>query len=183
MGVVIGFLRAVNLAGHNRVSIADLRALCESLGLQDPQTYVQSGNVLFRTKSRDLVTLRRRLETAMERSFSFPVKVMLRTTEELRGIVARNPFAGRPGLEPAKLVVSFLADAPAAQACENFLKIKVGPEELRVSRREAYIYYTNGQGRSKLSAALMERTLGIPGTIRNWNTVTKLLAMAEDLEG
>jgi len=96
-------------------------------------------------------------------------------------VVARNPFASRKNIDPAKLVVSFLAEAPTADEAKRLAEIKAGPEELRVSGRELYIYFPDGQGRSKLPA-ILKRTVKIPATARNWNTVNKLLAMAEELE-
>jgi uncharacterized protein (DUF1697 family) len=99
----------------------------------------------------------------------------------MRGVIARNPFASRKNIDPAKLVVSFLAQAPGAAEAKLLSGIKVGPEELYVSGRELYIYFPDGQGRSKLPVAL-DRAAKLPATARNWNTVLKLLAMAEEIE-
>src|SRR6516162_6436682 len=104
MKVVIGLLRGVNLGGHRKVAMADLRALCESMGLREPQTYVQSGNVLFKTAERNLSKLAAQLEDAIERRFGFRSEVILRTAAEMREVVVRNPFAGRSGIEPNKLL-------------------------------------------------------------------------------
>ena len=106
---------------------------------------------------------------------------MLRTAAEMRDVIARNPFAARKNIDPGKLVVSFLVAAPAPDVAKRMTDIKVGPEELRVIGRELYIYFPDGQGRSKLPAAL-DRAAKISATARNWNTVNKLLAMAEALE-
>jgi uncharacterized protein (DUF1697 family) len=97
-------------------------------------------------------------------------------------VVARNPFAKRRDIEPSKLLVTFLAYDPGRQARENVLKIQTDPEELRIEGRELYIYFPNGMGRSKLPMAAIEKALKTPGTSRNWNSVTKLLEMAEKLE-
>lgn len=182
MKVVISMLRGINLAQHRRVKMDALRALYESLGLRDPQTYVQSGNVLFKTGERSLAALRKRIEEAIEQSFGFHSDVILRTTSELKDVVAHNPFATRSGIEPGKLVVTFLVSDPSSEAREKFLALKADPEELRINGRELYIYYPNGMGRSKLSPALIERALKISGTARNWNSVTQLLALAENME-
>jgi len=97
-------------------------------------------------------------------------------------VIARNPFAKRRGIEPSKLLVTFLGSDPGAEAREKILQIKCDPEELRIEGRELYIYFPNGIGRSKLSWAGLEKTLKTPGTARNWNSVTKMLEMAENLE-
>jgi len=99
----------------------------------------------------------------------------------MRSVVARNPFAKRKGIEPGKLLVNFLASDPGKDAREKALAIKIGPEELHLVGREAYIYFPNGQGRSKLPWAAIERALGTSGTGRNWNSVTKMLEIAEKM--
>ena len=182
MPVVISLLRGVNVGGHHKIKMDALRDLYASLKLRNPQTYVQSGNVVFQTDDRDLVALARRVEQAIERKFGFSVHVILRTASELRDVIARNPFAGRDGIEPGKLQVTFLAGQPSAEARRKVLAIKTDPEELRIDGRELYTYFPNGMGRPKLSWPLVERTLGIPGTGRNWNTVTKLSDIAGSLE-
>jgi uncharacterized protein (DUF1697 family) len=182
MAVVISMLRGVNVGGHNMIKMEALRALYESLGLKDPQTYVQSGNVVFRTKGQDLAALARRIENAIERSFGFRPAVIVRTPAELRDVIARNPFATRRGIDPSRLLVTFLVSDPTAEAREQILKIKAEPEELRINGRDLYTYYPNGMARPKLSWARIEKTLKTSGTGRNWNTVTKLLEIAERLE-
>ena len=182
MPVIISMLRGVNVVGRNRIKMDALRALYESLGLRDPKTYIQSGNVVFRTRRCDLVALARRIEDAIEREFSFRPALILRTIPELREVVARNPFAARRDIEPSRLLVTFLAGVPAAEACAKVLSLKTEPEELRLSGREMYIYFPNGQGRSKISWVAIEKMLKTSGTGRNWNSVTRLLEMAEAME-
>ena len=183
MAVIISLLRGVNVGGHNMIKMDALRALYESLKLRDPHTYLQSGNVVFRTDERDLALLARRIEAGIKRRFHFRPDVIVRTTAELRDAIARNPFATRRGIEPGKLLVTFLAGDPAAEARDKVLKIKTDPEELSISGREVYIYYPTGMGRSKLSWIAIAKALQTSGTGRNWNSVTKLLELAERLEG
>jgi uncharacterized protein (DUF1697 family) len=182
MAVIVAMLRGVNVAGHNKIKMEELRALCESLELREAQTYVQSGNVVFRTKERNLGALARRMEDAIERSFGFRPAVIVRTTSELKDAIAKNPFARRRGIDPSKLLVTFLASDPSAEARDQVLKIKTDPEELRIDGREVYIYFPNGMGRTKLSWPTIGKMLGTSGTGRNWNSVTKLLEIAEKLE-
>jgi uncharacterized protein (DUF1697 family) len=182
VAVVISMLRAVNVGGHNKIKMDTLMALYKSLKLRDAQTYVQSGNVIFRTDERDMARLAKRIEDGIERKFGFRPDVILRTVAEMRDVVARNPFAKRRGIEPAKLLVSFLAGKPGEDGREKVRQMKCDPEELRIEGRELYIYFPNGQGRSKLSGAALEKMLKTQGTGRNWNSVTKMLEMAEKLE-
>jgi uncharacterized protein (DUF1697 family) len=183
MGVVISMLRGINLARHHRIKMDALRALYESLDLREPQTYVQSGNVIFKTRERNLVRLAARIEEAFERAFQFHSDVILRTSSDLRDVIAKNPCRTRQGIHPSRLLVFFLVADPGDQARESVLKIKTDPEELWIEDRHLYIYYPDGMARPKLSWALLERTLKTPGTGRNWNSVTKLLELAEKMEG
>jgi len=182
MGVVISMLRGVNLAGHRKVQMSELKALYESIGLRSVQTYINSGNVIFKTTGRDLARLGKKIEDAIESHCGFRSDVILRTPAEMRAAIAANPFASRPDLEPSRLAVSFLAGEPRAEAVEKVLSIEAEPEELRISGRHVYIYFPNGMARPKLSMAQVERTLKTPGTSRNLNTVRKLLEMAEALD-
>jgi uncharacterized protein (DUF1697 family) len=182
MPVIVSLLRGVNLGGHRKVKMEDLRALYESLGFTDVRTYINSGNVLFRTGGRDLLRLGRRIEDTIESACSFRSDVVLRTPADLRQVIAVNPFAARPGLDASRLAIHFLAADPGAAARRQVLALETAPEELHIDGRELYIYYTNGMARPKLSLALVEKTLQTCGTSRNWNTVRKLLEMAENME-
>lgn len=181
MTAVVGMLRGVNVGGHNKISMEALRAICVALKLRNPQTYIQSGNVVFCSSEPDLKKLADRMEAGIEKRLGFRPSVILRAISDMRNVVARNPFDSRHGLDPAKLAVFFLADVPTTEIRNKVLAIKVGPEELRIEGRELYIYFPDGMGRSKLPAVL-DRTLKMPATARNWNTVGKLRAMAEELE-
>lgn len=181
MAVIVALLRAVNVGGHQKISMDTLRNLCGTLGLRHPQTCLQSGNVVFATAEPDLAPLAGRIEAAIEQSLGFRPAVILRTLPELRRVVARNPFATRSGIDASRLLVSFLARDPAPGARERIGAIKANPEELHLAGRELYVYYPAGIGRSKLSPALLDKALQTPATARNWNTVTKLLELAQRL--
>jgi len=181
MTVIISMLRGVNVGGHNKIKMDALRDLYGSLGLRYPQTYVQSGNVVFQAEAKDLAPLAKRIEDAIERKFGFRPGVILRSTADLRDVIARNPFAKGRGIDASKLLVTFLAAVPSPEAREEVLRIKAGPEEVRIDGRELYVYFPDGIGRSKVWPAI-EKALKRSGTGRNWNTVTKLLEIAERLD-
>ena len=182
MPAVISLLRGVNVGGHNKIKMEELRDLYESLGLRYAQTYVQSGNVVFSTEARDFTRLSKRIADAIEERFAFRPGVILRTAADLRGVIAANPFAARREVEPSRLLVQFLASEPSADARERLLRIEAEPDELRMGGRELYIYYPNGMARPKIAWAFIERVLQTPCTGRNWNTVRKLLEIAESLD-
>ena len=164
MAVIISMLRGVNVGGHNKIKMEALREL------------------YLRSDERDITRLTKQIEDGIERKFDFRPGVILRTVAEMREVVATNPFAKRRGIEPSKLLVTFLASDPEEEAREKVRQMKCAPEELRIEGRELYIYFPNGMGRSKLSLARLEKTLKTRGTGRNWNSVTKMLEMAEKLE-
>ena len=182
MAAIISLLRGINLGGHHKIKMEALRALYESLGLRGVQTFINSGNVIFKSEARGLDALRKRIEKGIEQTFGFQAGVMMRTCSELRDVIARSPFAARRGIEPSKLLVIFLAGDPSQEARKKALSIEADREELRIGGRELYIYYPNGVARPILSVARLEKALETSGTGRNWNTVMKLLELAEKLE-
>jgi uncharacterized protein (DUF1697 family) len=175
-------LRGVNVGGHNKVNMSALRALFESLKFEAPQTYVQSGNIIFRSKEKISPALAKKIQNAIEREFGCRPEVILRTPEELRKVIAASPFESRHKLEPGKILVTFLDGEPGPEAHSVLLSLKSYPEELHLKGRELYIYFPNGAGRSKLPWSSLAKHLKTVGTARNWNSVAKILAIAEELE-
>jgi uncharacterized protein (DUF1697 family) len=182
MPVIISLLRGINVGGHNKIKMEALRALCESLGLRGAQTYIQSGNVVFRTREQNLVRLRKKIQDAIEREFRFRPGLVLRTASQWKEVIAANPFARRTGLNPGKLVVIFLADQPGRDAARNLRQFDAVQEELKLMGSELFMYCPKGAGQAEFPWNAVDKILGTPGTARNWNTVTKLLDMAESLE-
>lgn len=168
-------IRALNVGG-NRLSMADLRALCEEAGMREPRTHLQTGNVVFQQKKADRRHLPARVEKLIQDRHGFKVDTVVRTVEELRMAVERNPLTG-PDRTPNRLVIMFLAEAPAPVAFRKLRAAYDGPEEMDLRGADLYLYYPDGQGRSKLTNALIERHLGVRGTARNLNTVSALAAM------
>lgn len=178
MQAIIAMLRGVNVGAHNRIGMEALRALCGSLGFEGAQTYVQSGNVVFRSKERNLTALAKRFEDAFEKTFGFRAALVVRTAAEMQKVVAKNPFAARKDIEPGKFHVIFLTEDLSPEARKQLEAAEAGPEEIKAHAREVFVYYPNGMGRSKLPP-LLDRILKKTGTARNWNSVTALLEMAE----
>jgi|SRR5579872_4688669 uncharacterized protein (DUF1697 family) len=182
MPVLISMLRGVNLGPHNRIKMDELRALYESIKLEDPRTYVQSGNVIFRTKEKSSPQLAKKIQDAIGKKFGCRPEVILRTVKEMRIVIAATPFAKRKDIEPSKLLVTFLASEPPKEALAAIETLKSHPEEIHLSGREMYIYFPNGIGTSKLPWSQVEKHLKVTGTARNWNSVTKMLEIAEQME-
>ena len=169
-------LRGINLGSHNKISMADLRALVEELDAEDVQTYVLSGNVVFRSK-RTAAQLEKAVERKIENALSLDVTVLVRTKAQLAKIVRDNPFLDRPKPEKA-LHVTFLARKPPASRVRGLDPTTFGPDTFEVSGREVYLHFPNGYGRSKLSNAYFEKALDVRATTRNWRTVNALADLA-----
>jgi uncharacterized protein (DUF1697 family) len=167
----VALLRAVNVGGKNKMPMADLRDLFESLGHTEVSTFIQSGNVVF--VAADSVTPKS-LETAISNRFNVDTTIVLRTPSELEKVVKANPFRSAG---TSKLHVGFMTQRPSAAVMAALDAEHFSPEEFAIQGRELYLHLPNGMGRSKLPAYL-DRQLAIPTTVRNWNTVTKLIELA-----
>lgn len=174
MTAYASFLRAINVGGRNMIRMDALKALHEDLGFRNVRTHLQSGNVVFAAKSADAA----KIERAIVKTLGLEISVILRTAAELRAVLKANPFP-QYAAQGNRLIVVFLSDAPKDPKA---LDAYSGPEEKQVAGRELYIYYGDDMGHSKLTNALIEKKLGVRGTARNWNTVTKMLELTEALE-
>ena len=172
----IALLRAINVGGI-KVSMADLKALFVDLGFEDVHTLLNSGNVVFRGKNKTGADLEKLLETEFAKRTGRSTEFFVRTAEEWNSIVHRNPMTDEARRDPGHLLVVVLKRAPSDQEVESLRAAIVGPEIVQADGKQAYIYYPAGVGQSKLTAKLIEKHLGSPGTGRNWNTVLKLAAM------
>ncbi|HEY3239871.1 MAG TPA: DUF1697 domain-containing protein [Acidimicrobiia bacterium] len=172
----VALLRGINLGAKNKVPMPALRSVVESLGHEDVRTYIQSGNVLFRSRSRGVPTIAAALEKSITEEFGFRVAVVVRSQPELRQVTTSNPFLVA-GADPSALHVVLLGSSPTKASVGALDPDRSPPDEFAVRHAEVYLHCPNGFGRSKLSLDYFERTLGAPGTIRNWKTVTKLLEL------
>jgi uncharacterized protein (DUF1697 family) len=179
MTVHVALLRAINLAGHNRVSMADLRELLAELGLKDPKSLLQSGNLVFEADGRTSAQLETLLENGAKKRLNLETDFFVRTAAEWKRIISGNPFPEEAERDPGHLVVMFLKDAPGRKEVGALQGAIAGREVVRAKGRHAYVVYPDGIGRSRLTNAMIERVLGTRATGRNWNTVLKLGALVE----
>jgi uncharacterized protein (DUF1697 family) len=170
MPVFAALLRAINVSGSGKLLMTDLTALCEDAGFTDVKTYIQSGNVVFKTRLSE-AKARAVLEKALTKKLGTPATAVLRSTEQLEALVEQNPWKREP---PNRVVVIFMNDAPTAKAVAAV--VSPDGEQLRLAAPDLYVHYPNGQGRSKLKLPFAKL-----GTARNLNTVAKLASMARAL--
>jgi len=172
----IALLRGINLASRNRVAMPALRAALEEAGYEDVATLVQSGNILL-TSTKQPKTLEREITALVKAEFGVDAATVVRTRDELAGVIERNPIPDGPSL-PKLFQVTFFSDEPDAAAVAKLAAQDFGTERVEVIGREAYAWHPEGIQKSKLARALASGLRG-DGTARNWNTVTKLLELAD----
>jgi uncharacterized protein (DUF1697 family) len=173
----VAFLRGINVGGRVKIGMADLRAMLTDLGYTDVATLLQSGNAVLTTtvKPDDLVPM---IEKRLHADTNLAVRCVVRTTAELRAVLARDPYDGRAD-DPARYVVAFMDKAPTKANVASIDPAKFEPDEFRIIGREAYIWCPGGLRDTKLTAPNFEKKLGVVATVRNWNTCQKVLALME----
>lgn len=170
----VALLRGINVGGKNTVPMVELRRVFEEAGAGAVASYIQSGNVVFTHALGDRAALRAQLEQAVRTEFGVASTVVLRTFAELAEIARASPF----GPDNSNTHVSFLERAPEPDVVLALAELDVAPDEIAVVGSEAFLYCPNGVSGSRLTGALLERRLGVAGTVRNWRTVIRLAAMA-----
>ena len=169
-------LRGVNVGGNNIIRMAELRDLCCELGLIEPETLVQSGNIVFRAPKLSTAKVATAVSDGIQGKLGFRPETVVRTVDELQRTIERNPFAGRmEEINGSRLLVIFFGREPAALPALTTQTT----EEVHFLGKELYVYYPEGMGSSKLGQQLDRLLKASVPTARNWNTVTKLLEMAK----
>lgn len=180
MTIHIALLRGVNVGGHQPVAMSDLRDLLTEVGFAEARSLLQSGNLVFRSDARSTAGLERLLELEAGKRLHLHTDFLIRTAKEWNEVVARNPFRKEAERDPSHLVVIFLKSATSVKDVKALQTAITGPEIISADGRQVYIVYPSGIGRSRLTNTFLERKLGIRGTARNWNTVMKLAALANE---
>ena len=176
MKTYVALLRGINVVGANNLPMERLRARCSALGFKDVRTYIQTGNVVFRSEA-SKAEVQGSLERMLKREMKKPVVVVLRTPAELAKILKANPYLDEAGVDVKHLHVSFLTTKASAEAVTALSRVQSGRDRFAARGKELFLHCPDGFGTSKLAAA-HERVLRVATTVRNWNTVTKLLEMA-----
>ncbi len=182
MQTYISILRGINVSGQNLLKMADLKTLYEQLSFQQVSTYIQSGNVVFRSPEQKTETLAERISHQIKSTYGYDVPVLVRTIEHWQNIVANNPFAKDTSKDPAFLHVTFLAAAPESNHPDAILSKAMEGEEIHITPEAVYLYCPHGYGRTKLNNTFLEARLGVSATTRNWKTTQKLLEIAQNIQ-
>ena len=173
----VALLRGVNLARNRRLDMKAFGTLLDDLGYADARTFLQSGNAVL-TSPKPAAAIKKELERRIAADLGLETEVFMRTKAQLAKVVAADPL-GKVVENPSWYQVSFLATKLPAKAARELENADAAPEQVVVLGREIYAWYPSGMQRSGLTQLLTERKLGVSATARNWNTVTKLLALAD----
>ena len=181
MNIYIALFRGINVGGKNSLPMKELVPILEELGCQNVKTYIQSGNVVFKNKENDVSELSGSISTRIKKRRGFAPFVLLLSLEEFEQIVATNPFP-EVRTDPKALHIGFLASVPKEPNLKTLESLRGENERFRLVDNAFYLHAPDGVGRSRL-AANSERLLGSSMTDRNWRTVSKILEMAQELDG
>jgi uncharacterized protein (DUF1697 family) len=173
----VALLRAVNVGGHGKVAMSDLRDLLGELGFAEARSLLQTGNLIFLGESKTGLECELLLEREAARRLNLRTDFLVRTAEEWAAVVDGNPFPEVARSDPGHLVVVFLKQAPDKESVDALRAAVKGREEVSVEGCQAYISYPDGIGRSRLTSTLIEAKLGTRGTGRNWNTILKIATL------
>jgi uncharacterized protein (DUF1697 family) len=172
----IALFRGINVGGKNSLPMKELASMFESLGASKVRTYIQSGNVVFQSASKDISSLSKRIGIEVRERYGFEPHVLVISLSEVETAITNNPFPEAQS-EPSSLHLGFLAFTPKNPDLKKLESLKKDSERFCLIGSIFYLYAPEGVGRSKL-AARSEKLLGAPMTDRNWNTVCKLKEMA-----
>ncbi|MFK7749364.1 MAG: DUF1697 domain-containing protein [Kordia sp.] len=173
--IYIAILRGINVSGSKKLPMAELRELLAKLGFENIQTYIQSGNVVFKSSQKDQEKIGSQIAEAIKKQYDYEVPVLVKTIAQWKTAIVNNPFTEE---DISKQAITFLASIPE----ETTIDIDGKGDQFKIVHSEVYLYCPNGFGRSKLSNNLFERKLKTQATTRNWRTIYKLLDLAEALE-
>lgn len=185
MTVYIALLRGINVGGKNIIKMNDLKKVFESIGLNEVQTYIQSGNVLFKSNEEKGLLLKK-IEHEIERVFGFSVTVILRTSQELEQILKNCPFSEKEILEAESssksesLYVAILGNVPLQEKTEKLDAYKNETDGYEIIGKEVFLLFYNSIRNSKLASNLHK--LEVPVTVRNWKTINRLVLLAKAKE-
>jgi uncharacterized protein (DUF1697 family) len=175
--IYVAMLRGINVGGHKKIKMDHLRTSFEALGFNQVKTFIQSGNVVFKAAKLSPTAISKQIEERVLRDFGFSVSVISRTQDEMDKAIHNNPLLRRSEIDPTKLHVTFLSEAPAPPALKKFEALIAAPDQARCVGKEIYFYLPNGVSQSSWAKTPWERALSVVTTTRNWKTVNSIYQM------
>ncbi len=175
MNKKIAILRGINVGGKRKILMADLKSLCEKLGLKDVKTYIQSGNIIF-DSDKESLELENELEKTIIEKYGFNVPVIVRTDKEFEASIKNNSFFDE-NIDIKRLHLTFLKEKPNEENIEKTKTFNYEPDKFKIYDKDIFIYCAGKYHESKLTNNFFEKKLKVGATTRNWKTVLKLLEL------
>ena len=177
MNTYIALLRGINVSGQRMIAMKDLKALLIKAGYEQVMTYIQSGNIVFKSSEANKKTLEKDIGEVIEKYYGFAVPIVVITEEELEKIIKKNPYNDGKK-DSSKLHITFLDTMPEKKLLETTRDEKFQSDEFHIDNTIIYLYCPDGYGMTKFSTMFFERKLAVTATTRNWKTLLELEKLA-----
>ncbi len=178
MQIYIALLRGINVGGHKKIKMAELREALSKNGFEGVQTYIQSGNILFQKEEKDAIKLAQQIHDVIQNRFGFSVPVLVVTLEEVQRILTNNPFGKKP--EESQLFFTLLKQIPEPKNISEFENLHFQNEDFSITDSCVYLSFIGSYHKAKLNNNFIEKKLKVEATTRNLRTMRKLLEMANN---
>ncbi|MBK8944310.1 MAG: DUF1697 domain-containing protein [Ignavibacteriae bacterium] len=179
MQTYIALLRGINVSGQKKIKMADLKIILEELKYEKVQTYIQSGNVIFNSKSNDVKKLAKLISNKIKTQYNFDVEIIVKTPEEFKFVLDNNPFI-KQKKDKERNYITFLFSEPEKEYLEKLKEISFPPEEFFLLNKIIFFYSPNNYGNAKMNNNFFEKKLNVIATTRNWQTVNKLFELSQN---
>lgn len=182
MKTYISILRGINVSGHKIIKMDALKNMCINLGFNNVQTYIQSGNIVYKFQQTETNNLNKMISETILNTFGFEVPVITKSAEQLQEIIKNNPFTDETLHNPAFFHITFLSDSPDKSKIQLLDQAELKNDKFALIDRAIYLYCPDSYSSSKLSNSFIENKLKVKATTRNWKTVNELMNIAEKIE-
>lgn len=182
MHTYIALLRGINVSGQKKIKMADLREHLAELPFQDIQTYIQSGNILFKAAASEPAQLTALIRAKILEKYGFEVPTLVVTAKYISTVLANSPFRDDSEITHDRIYLTFLAEHPQPENLKKLDGIDYPPERFHLNDQVIYFYSPNSYGRAKMNNNFFEKKLKVAATTRNWRTSQKLIDMAGEIE-
>ena len=177
----IALLRGINVSGHHKIKMADLKLLCLDLNFQNIRTYIQSGNVLFQSEEKSNTKIAVTISEAIKNKYGYDIKVIVITKKDIKTVFSSNPFMENSTPDITKLCVTFLSNNPNSDGLDQLKDIaNKSDDEFKINGKFVYLHCPSSFAKTKLTNNLFERKLKVDATSRNWKTITKLMELSNE---
>ena len=173
----IALLRGINVGGHKKIIMSDLRTSMIKVGFEGVQTYIQSGNLVFQHPEKDRTTIEKIIHELIKTEFGFEVAVLVKSRADFEFLINHNPFLRIRDVDIGLLLVGFLFVIPSPDLLKNLEKIKPSGEHIHIRDNYVFMYYPDGYGKAKMNINYLENKLKVQATARNWRTINTLLSL------